>query len=183
MLGNNLHSEEQSHVMYKCIDCTSTELDVKHYYVLVTSILETQDCTCGATTDGLSAERHMEISASVEERGPLDEDHHWFYEESDEVEDLDQEQISEEIHCKNCFNAINTDSWDRKEDGSRQESDEYFVLCSNCDREIEFGWSHPDRAGRIWPCESEDFNPYKSWPEPKYRENWRKKGWLNPRFN
>jgi hypothetical protein len=174
-------TEDPLNATYRCTACNSNEFDSKHYYVEVKSILETQSCRCGATINGISAERHIEISAGVEERGPLDEHHRCSYEESEEVERLGEEQVSEEIHCESCFNP--TDRWDMEEDGIREESHEYFVLCSGCDREIEFGWSHPDRGGRIWPCESDDFNPYKCWPEPKYREIWGKKGWLSPRFN
>ena len=52
---------------------------------------------------------------------------------------------------------------------------EFYVHCDGCDREIEFGWSHPDRGGRIWPVECEGFNPWKSWPDPRFKESWTKK--------
>jgi hypothetical protein len=54
----------------------------------------------------------------------------------------------------------------------------YFVRCQACEREIEFGWSHPDLGGRIWPAEASCFNPGLSVPEKRYRQAWRKKGWL-----
>jgi hypothetical protein len=56
----------------------------------------------------------------------------------------------------------------------------WYVRCSDCDREIEFGWSHPGRAGRFWPVEAACFNPWKSWPEPRYRKVWKARGWLRP---
>jgi hypothetical protein len=56
----------------------------------------------------------------------------------------------------------------------------YFVRCESCDREIEFGWSHPGRGGRIWPVEASCFNPWLSFPEQRYRKAWRKKGWQRP---
>lgn len=55
-----------------------------------------------------------------------------------------------------------------------------YLRCDDCDREIEFGWSHPNRGGRIWPVEASCFNPWKSWPEPRYRKSWQRKGWLHP---
>jgi hypothetical protein len=60
------------------------------------------------------------------------------------------------------------------------EDEEFFVRCHRCDREVEFGWSHPDRGGRIWPVECVDFNPWLSWPESRYVESWHTKGWLRP---
>ena len=56
----------------------------------------------------------------------------------------------------------------------------FYVRCGGCRREIEFGWSHPERAGRIWPAECSDFNPWKGVPEPRFTESWHKKGWLRP---
>lgn len=56
----------------------------------------------------------------------------------------------------------------------------FYLRCDNCYREIEFGWSHPDRGGRIWPVEASCFNPWKSWPEPRYRKSWQRRGWLRP---
>jgi hypothetical protein len=50
--------------------------------------------------------------------------------------------------------------------------------CENCDREIEFGWSQPDRRGLILPVEFSDFNPVVSWPDPKYVDVWQQRGWL-----
>jgi hypothetical protein len=58
--------------------------------------------------------------------------------------------------------------------------DLHVIHCAECDREIEFGWSHPDRGGRIWPAECADFNPWKCWPEPRYTEPWLAKGWIRP---
>ena len=57
-------------------------------------------------------------------------------------------------------------------------NDKYFVNCTGCDREIEFGWAHPDRGGGIFPTECSDFVPEEFWPEPRYLNSWRQKHWL-----
>ena len=57
-------------------------------------------------------------------------------------------------------------------------NDMFFVNCAGCDREIEFGWSQPDRGGRIYPAECSDFIPEKIWPEPRYLDSWQQKHWL-----
>jgi hypothetical protein len=98
------------------------------------------------------------------EWGYLDEGHRWEIEESELVEELDNEDKD----------------MGQEEPEADDESHEFWVECAECEREIEFGWSHPDRGGRIWPAECSDFNPWKSWPEPKYRESWRQKNWLRP---
>ena len=58
------------------------------------------------------------------------------------------------------------------------ESDEFYVNCADCDREIEFGWSQPNRGGCIFPVECSDFVPGEIWPEPRYLDSWRQKYWL-----
>jgi hypothetical protein len=52
------------------------------------------------------------------------------------------------------------------------------VNCANCDREIEFGWSQPDRGGLIFPVEYSDFIPGEIWPEPRFLDSWKLKNWL-----
>lgn len=76
-----------------------------------------------------------------------------------------------------------TDEIDENEGNEEEdeESNEFYVRCLGCNREIEFGWSHPDRGGRFWPSECTDFNPWICWPEPRYREKWAKKNWLRPK--
>ena len=57
-------------------------------------------------------------------------------------------------------------------------NDKFYVNCASCDREIEFGWSQPNRGGGIYPVECSDFVPGEIWPEPRYLEFWHQKGWL-----
>ena len=61
---------------------------------------------------------------------------------------------------------------------TNREADEFYVNCGNCDRQIEFGWSQPDRRGLIWPVGFSDFNPRESWPDPKYVDAWQQRGWF-----
>ncbi len=94
------------------------------------------------------------------EWGPLDNDHHWEYDDSEKTDD---EFLT----------------WDEDVSDEPETIDhEFFVNCEGCDREVEFGWSHPDRAGRIWPAECTDFNPWLCWPEPRYKDSWQTKNWL-----
>ena len=70
------------------------------------------------------------------------------------------------------------EEYEINETETNRESDEFFINCGNCDREIEFGWSEPDRRGLILPVEFSDFNPSESWPDPKYVDAWQQRGWL-----
>jgi hypothetical protein len=99
---------------------------------------------------------------SIERWGLLDDDHQVEFEEDEKLEE-----------------SIN---WDEEfHDEPKAADEEFYVNCEGCEREIEFGWTHPDRGGRIWPAECADFNPGMCWPEPRYREAWAEKNWLQPK--
>ena len=85
------------------------------------------------------------------------------------------------LFCQRCVARAAGDEWETKEDSDQPRVDylsrEWWVFCYGCDREIEFGWSLPDRGGRIWPAEYTDFKPLGCWPDPRYVVSWAKKGW------
>jgi hypothetical protein len=91
-------------------------------------------------------------SGNWRQKGSLSEEHRWEF-----------------VDCRWVVN-----------DEGRTDCDEFYVFCAGCDREIEFGWSRPDRQGRIWPVEAGDFNPEQTWPETRYREAWAARDWLGP---
>jgi len=46
-------------------------------------------------------------------------------------------------------------------------------------RVFEFGYSHANKEGRMFLGEDDkDFNPWMTFPDPKYIEKWREHGWL-----
>lgn len=67
-----------------------------------------------------------------------------------------------EIECRDCFYDAEPDQWEIEDtsDFEKDEDRDYWeVRCASCDHEIEFGWSHPDREGRIWPALRLDVAP------------------------
>jgi hypothetical protein len=87
------------------------------------------------------------------------------------VETLENEtnwDLADEDHDENTEYEVEEDP----------NSFEFWVRCEGCDRDIEFGWSHEDRGGRIWPAECSDFNPWNCFPEPRYEEAWARRGWV-----
>jgi hypothetical protein len=116
-----------------------------------------------------------------QEWGPLEADHLWRY---DNKEKLVDESDVDEVELGDFGEFAEDDSDSEPEDyevfaqESDPESDEYFVNCAGCDREIEFGWSQPDRGGRIFPVECSDFVPGEIWPEPRYLDAWQQRHWL-----
>jgi hypothetical protein len=115
-----------------------------------------------------------------QEWGPLEADHLWDFEykekialESDnEVEREDLRELAEDD------SGSEPEEYEIFEPEDDPESDEFYVNCAGCDREIEFGWSQPNRGGRIYPVECSDFIPGKDWPEPRYLASWQQRHWL-----
>ncbi len=115
-----------------------------------------------------------------QEWGPLKEDHHWQYEFREKIED----DIENEVQRGDFGDYEEDDAASEPEEyeiygtENNRESDEFFVNCESCDREVEFGWSKPDRHGLIMPVEFSDFAPHESFPDPKYTDTWQERKWL-----
>jgi len=124
-------------------------------------------------------------SESWREWGPLEADHLWRYDYQEKIEKDEDDNDGVERGDFGEFAEDDSDSEPEEyqvfEQESDPESDEFYVNCENCDREIEFGWSQPDRGGRIFPVECSDFDPREAWPESRYLDSWQQKGWLHTR--
>jgi len=140
--------------------------------------------TCG--DHGLTVAHVWSILAGVDsenwqEWGPLEASHHWHYDFKEKIEKTDDDL---EV-ARGDFGEFAEDDSDSepeeyeivKQEGD-SESDEFYVNCAACDREIEFGWAEIDQGGGIFPVECSDFIPGKYWPEPRYVESWQQKGWV-----
>jgi hypothetical protein len=119
-----------------------------------------------------------------QEWGPLEADHHWrfeFKEKVDEEKDWDRDdEVDRWDFAKYTKdNSSSTpEEYEIFEPESNPGNDRFYVNCANCDREIEFGWSQPNRGGLIFPVECSDFIPGGIWPEPRYLDSWHQKHWL-----
>jgi hypothetical protein len=124
-------------------------------------------------------------SESWQEWGPLEADHHWLFEFKERIEkEKDKDNVDEvEQWDFGKYTKDNSSSepeeYEIYEPVNNPGNDKFYVNCAGCDREIEFGWSQPNRGGRIFPVECSDFIPGKYWPEPRYLDSWRQKGWLS----
>jgi hypothetical protein len=119
-------------------------------------------------------------SESWQEWGPLEADHHWHYEFNERVEENPDDAVERGDFGEflEDDSASEPEEYEVFEAENDPESDEFYVNCATCDREIEFGWSQPDRGGRIFPVECSDFIPGEIWPEPRYLDSWKQKHWL-----
>lgn len=143
--------------------------------------------TCGAHK--LTVTRVWHILAGREserwqEWGPLEANHLWHFEFKEKIEEV-KEDADDQMDYRQVFSEYAKDTSISKpmnyEIYERQDNpgnDMFFVNCAGCDREIEFGWSEPNRGGGIFPAECSDFIPEKLWPEPRYLKSWHEKNWL-----
>ena len=123
-------------------------------------------------------------SESWQEWGPLEANHLWRYEFKEKIEKATEDKVDRLDYRENFFEYANDNAISKPEDYEIHEphdnprNDMFYVNCSGCDREIEFGWSQPDRRGGIFPVECSDFKPKEIWPEPRYLNPWLQKHWL-----
>jgi len=123
-------------------------------------------------------------SESWQEWGPLEANHLWRYEFKEKIEKAAEDKVNRLDYREDFFEYANDNAISKPEDYEIHEphdnpgNDMFYVNCSGCDREIEFGWSQPDRVGGIFPVECSDFNPEDIWPEPRYLNTWHQKHWL-----
>jgi hypothetical protein len=90
-------------------------------------------------------------SESWQEWGPLEADHLWRYEFKEKVEQESDEEGEVERGDFGEFAEDDSDSepeeYEIFEPEDDPESEEFYVNCAGCDREIEFGWSDPIGVG------------------------------------
>ncbi|HKZ43582.1 MAG TPA: hypothetical protein VJZ78_00930 [Anaerolineales bacterium] len=120
-------------------------------------------------------------SETWQEWGPLKSDHTWRFKfkekiENEKINDTRRWDFTEYTKDNSSSRPEEYEIFEPEENPG---NDKFYVNCSNCDREIEFGWSQPNRRGGIFPVECSDFNPDGIWPEPRYLDSWQKRGWLN----
>jgi hypothetical protein len=114
--------------------------------------------------------------------GLLEADHLWRFEFKEKIEkekDRDDEGERWDFgeYAKDNSSS-KPEEYEIYEPEDNPGNDKFFVNCASCDREIEFGWLQPNRGGGIFPVECSDFIPGTIWPEPRYLDSWKQKGWL-----
>jgi len=144
--------------------------------------------TCGS--HNLTVTRVWKIlagpdSETWQEWGPLEANHEWRFEFKEKIEkekDTDNDDEVERWDFGEYTKDISSskpEEYEIYEPEDNPGNDKFYVNCTNCDREIEFGWSQSNRGGHIFPVECSDFVPGKYWPELRYLNSWQQKGWLS----
>ena len=174
--------EENEVGFFKCKDCGSRSLEVT-LIIEKTEIRESVlPCQCGSEENaGYLRER---IVAQEQHSGYVKQDRHIHIEDCEKLDDLDHEVEDEQIICERCYKKCKDQPqlW-YVTNSEVDEGDDFdlTITCNGCDREIEFGYSHPNKQGRIFLGEDDrDFNPWLTFPDPKYIEKWKERNWFRP---
>ena len=122
-------------------------------------------------------------SETWQEWGPLEADHTWKFEFKEKIEEDNDDKVERGDFSEFAEDdsASKPEEYEIFESEDNPGNDKFYVNCAGCDREIEFGWSEPNRGGGIFPAECSDFISGKFWPEPRYLDSWQRKGWLQKR--
>jgi hypothetical protein len=160
--------------LFTCRECGSHRLKVIVHYRTATVAQESMPCTCAG--EMVAATRRVRRVTTWQEEHELSLEHH-LSERIGEPERVDVEEEQEEIDvaCRTCFES---GEWSGEDDDLTEEpieeegSMEHWVRCRGCDREIAFAWSEAGLdgkgAGRIWPVECADYDPGRTWLDPRY---------------
>ncbi len=162
---------------YMCEACGASEFSFVERTVERETVSEVLPCECGCSDE--AACRRAQTEEHHRHVFVLNDEHRAEKLNPPEMTDSFVGDKDEAVLCRYCTENAEEADW-TKESEREQIDVRYEVRCSRCDHEVEFGWSHEGRGGRIWPCESADFNPWLSWPEPRFVEDWARRGWLRP---
>ncbi len=172
--------EEDEVPFFKCKDCGSRRLELTRTVESIKTVRKVLPCDCDG---GEAACRNEWTHVEVQETGYVRANRHLRVEDWEETRELDSGADDDEVGCEDCYDRYRNraDRWQAKESRTEQDDSDsdLEITCGGCGREIEFGYSHANKQGRIFLGEDDaDFNPWKTFPDPKYIENWRERGWL-----
>ena len=171
------HGASAKH-LYTCESCGGHALVLRRTYQTVQVQSYVLPCSC--ETADTAATREIQVTTTCVETSDLGEDHA-PHEGEREIENEETEELDEQIDCERCHRR-HPERWEVAEISEEEtdaDSDYTEVLCAECGHEIEFGYSHPE-GGRIWPCEASDFNPWRCFPDRRFYEAWKRRGWIRP---
>lgn len=180
------NNEEVTRIDFTCDRCTSQSLLVTCYYDTRQDCTGTLPCKCGFAQDGIAAIKKGHATRSYSYWCILQANHSFHFEDWGAATDPEffdrivpepkprKKVDKHKVFCKRCAKEAKPQDWNVSEGSTQkvEESIDYLVSCNSCFRLVPFGWGEQDRGGGVWPIESEDFNPYRVWPDPEYKEEW-----------
>lgn len=140
---------------------------------------------CYCENEETAVYRRERIVTQMQRTGYVTQGRHIHIEEREELDELEHDVEDEQIACEACYEKYGEQPhlWEETRSDVDEDYDgsDLTITCNGCDREIEFGYSHANKQGRIFLGDDDfDFNPWKTFPDPKYIEKWKKRGWLRP---
>jgi hypothetical protein len=163
---------------FTCKSCHAHELRVINEYTRYKYYERTRECTCEESDSEYGIVQEVAVEFACTSTGLLNEGHRVDWDDEIEEDEVQTEVRDEQIQCGTCRGESSEWQSEYQRSENDDEQSEYYVRCAGCDREIEFGYSHPNQGGRIWPAECPDFKSWLTIPDHKYVESWKAKGWI-----
>jgi len=173
-------NDENGKAFFTCKECGSNNIEVVHSWETITHYRESVPCGC-EVPNRYAYQRIYRKTLESYRCGWLS-DYHCVedWDRPDSI-DGDTEDDQKDTLCEKCLDdALYDQSLTETEELENRRlpgTDTWEVRCGGCRRELEFGWESPDLGGRIFPVECDDFDPDKLYPEPRYEEAWKERGW------
>lgn len=150
--------------LFTCPNCGGHVLVVQHQWVRHDLVTSTLPCSCDLGQD--AAERKVWDAKLIEERGPVLEDHTWDY-ESEEETTYDEDEVSCDVICQECYDQADESGWESEIDESESQyayyhGHEYGVVCGGCGRSVKVGWEGASMTdsnapgGPVWLADDTD---------------------------
>ena len=167
---------------FKCGNCGSNVLRATKSAKLKTAVESVLPCKCGETV--VAALRSELISAAVKQHGWLRDNRAIGPDRREEIVETGRDK-KDKVSCGDCYkkNAGKLHLWKeaRRTVQADQGEPDLTISCEGCGRQIEFGFAHRKSKGPIFLAEGDkDFQPWRIYPDPKYVDKWRERGWLRP---
>jgi hypothetical protein len=135
-------------------------------------------CLCGAEL-GYAAKRGSRLRREVLR---VIEIYPYPREERRTTFDLEQarrEYDEPVISCDKCTQRATRKDWEMVRGADPMAfCHDVALRCAGCGREIEFAWEGRVGSGKLVPVEVATFDPAGLVPDPKYRANWKARGWV-----
>ncbi|HVT02037.1 MAG TPA: SprT-like domain-containing protein [Thermoanaerobaculia bacterium] len=138
-------------VTFSCAGCHGSTLVVT--VVITTTISSIKILPCTHNPNSIAAVHFTVIRERQRFSGPLDSDLRVRRKSGIET-DQEFEHNTLAVPCEPCLNHSSDEEWMEKVRMENIEDPTFRVTCSDCQREIPFGWSDGPRLGRIVPIES-----------------------------
>ena len=163
--------------------CSGGKCDVTRHHSLGIVVRIPLPCRCKQQL-GLAGAAHEVIIKTFSSTSQLSENGTYELPELQEAELADiwghEDWADLDVHfaCDVCRTEKYSEISEHVVSWYLPEREKWVVTCGGrCKAELPFGWTGPNRTGRIVVPGIHEFDPYKVYPEPRFADKWMSINW------